>query len=404
MAESTEHARQEQPAGGATIGARIKKIRTGRMTQAQLAERSGLPKDTISKIEQGTRKPSMTTLQDIAKGLDVEVWELMPRRRTLNGGGDAGAVAIREALTPVADLIDDPGAEPLTVADVERAVTYGWGSYWGGRYDQLGELLPETIARARATLRAVKVDELPAAADATAQILQIAASTLVHLGFIDAAHGALREALAVAERGHDPLRVQALRSTIAWVLLAGGRWSDSQRLATKVAQDLEPVASSPLPQWTLHGSALLSAATAAGRDRDRDAALQLVREAAKIADHTGQRGDYEVHFGADQVTMQHVDIEIVTERYSDALRVARTFPRESTLPLAARARHLSDVGLAQTRLKQDGKAVDTLLAMRGLAPTWMRYQAQPRLIVTELRERATPDRLTELAEWMDLVA
>lgn len=94
---------------------------------------------------------------------------------------------------------------------------------------------------------------------------------------------------------------------------------------------------------------------------------------------------------------------MVTENYTAALTTGRRMPRDMSLPVAARARHLSDIALAHTRLGHDGAALDILLAMERLAPQWTRYQGQPKQIVRELRERAIrPPRLTELARRMGL--
>ena len=42
------------------------------MSQEQLAERSGVARDTISKLETGQRKAYPTTIRKLAAGLDVE--------------------------------------------------------------------------------------------------------------------------------------------------------------------------------------------------------------------------------------------------------------------------------------------------------------------------------------------
>ncbi len=42
------------------------------MSQEQLAERSGVARDTISKLETGRRKAYPTTIRKLAVGLDVE--------------------------------------------------------------------------------------------------------------------------------------------------------------------------------------------------------------------------------------------------------------------------------------------------------------------------------------------
>lgn len=393
--------------GGPTIGQRIAQLR-GKTTQAALATAAGVSKDLISKLEQGQRHTlSITSLHKIARALDVDTGELLSRTTSLPDANEySGAVAIRRALTNVDDLIGDtPDVEPLTLLEARRALTYGWGAYWGGRYDQLGRMLPGALAQVRAMTREVREAERADARELSAQVHQLAACTLVHLGYPDVAHLALRDALTLAAGGVDELRVGSLRCSIAWLLLVQGRFPESHRLATATATAIAPAGGTSLPAWSLYGSLLLTGATAAGRAAERPVAVVLLDEAEQAARVTGNRHDYDAAFGPDQVLMQRVDVEVVTENYGTALGVGRRMPRDTALPTAARARHLSDVALAHTRLGHDGPALDTLYAMEALAPSWMRYQAQPRQIVLELRHRATnPPRLTDLAKRMGMGA
>jgi hypothetical protein len=178
---------------------------------------------------------------------------------------------------------------------------------------------------------------------------------------------------------------------------------ESHRLATATAARVAPAGESPLPAWALYGSLLLTGATAAGRAQDRPTALVLLDEAAEAAGRTGNRNDYESAFGPDQVLMQTVDVDVVTESYESALTTGDRMPRDPELPVAARARHLSDIALAHTRLGHDGAALDTLDAIVRVAPSWARYQTQPKQIYRELRDRAanTP-RLVTLAARLGL--
>lgn len=383
-----------------TIGERIRHLR-GDMTQAALAASSGVSVDFIRKLEQGRRHTvSITTLHKIARALDLDTGALLTKPRRLDNATEtSGAVAIRRTLTSVGDLTgEDPDVEQLSVDDCRRALTLGWGAYWGGRYDQLGQILPTAIERARATLRAVPAGEQAAAREVAAQTLGLSAATLVHLGYTDIAHLAVREALDHAAAGADPLRMDALRCILAWLLLVEGRFPESARLATVTAEALSPSGDTPIPAWAMYGSLLITAATSTGRAGNRSGAVDLVDEAWKAAEVTGNRSVYEMAFGPDQVHMQRVDVETVTEHYAAALAAAKQFPAASQLPLVARARHLSDVALAHTRLGNDGAALDVLETMVRMAPVWARWQEQPKMIVRELQARARkPRRLSELA-------
>lgn len=389
-----------------TIGQRIAQLRGTRMTQTALAAAAGVSVDLVRKLEQGRRHTvSISSLHRLARALDVDTGALLSKPTPLPDAGESsGTVAVREALTRVDDLIgDEPDVEPLTPAEGRRVLTYGWGAYWAGRYDQVGQLLPGAIAQLRATARQAREADRAVAHDLAAQVHQLAACTLVQLGYPDIAHLALREALTLAAAGTDPLRPGVLRCSLSWLLLAQGRFGESHRLATATAAGIGPRGESPLTAWSLYGSLLLTGATAAGRAGDRAVACGLLDEAREAATRTGNRNDYESAFGPDQVLMQTVDVEIVTENYGAALTARKRMPRNAALPIAARARHLADVALAHTRLGHDGAALETLLAMETLAPTWIRYQSQPKQIVRELRGRAANSpRLTELARRLGL--
>lgn len=60
------------------IGKRIKEIRESiSMTQSELADKLDLSVHTVSKYEQGQRKPKLDMIQKIAKALEVSVNELL---------------------------------------------------------------------------------------------------------------------------------------------------------------------------------------------------------------------------------------------------------------------------------------------------------------------------------------
>lgn len=57
---------------------KIKELRLARgWTQRQLAEASDVSQSAISAIEANVKNPSLTTLELIAKGLGVSIWDLL---------------------------------------------------------------------------------------------------------------------------------------------------------------------------------------------------------------------------------------------------------------------------------------------------------------------------------------
>lgn len=60
------------------IGARLRKHReTRKLSQEELARRSGLPQETISRLESGSRTPRLETLSKLASGLGVPLERLL---------------------------------------------------------------------------------------------------------------------------------------------------------------------------------------------------------------------------------------------------------------------------------------------------------------------------------------
>lgn len=387
-----------------TIGQRIRELRGKLLTQVELATRAGVSVDLIRKLEQERRHTvSITSLHRIARALDVDTAELLAKARPIPTADPAtGVVAIRRALTTVDDILvdEDDHHDIADAVDADRTVTYAWGCYWSGKYDLLADLLPGALVRLRAGERATSSEQRPTAAERLAELHQITGCTLVHLGQPDAAFVALRAALTIADRGDDRLQAATLRGSLAWLLLTQGRYDEARRLAVHAAEQVEPEGTAPPPAVSVFGSLLLTSATAAGRDGRADTAGDLLDEARGAVDRLGgvDRNDYETAFGPSQVTMQTVDVHVVTEEFGDALQAARAMPRDAGLPLAARSRHLADLAVAHTRLGHDQRAVDTLLAMEHAAPDWSRYQTLPRQVVRELLERERRSRTPRLRE------
>lgn len=375
------------------LGARIRQLRGGGklMSQRELADRAGVSIDLIQKLEQGRRHTaSVGSLQRIARALDVTVAALLGKPAAVPSPDPAaGVVAIRRALTPVDDLIDDVvETTPLTLDEAERTVTYLWGCYWSGRYETLAGLLPSALMQLRATVRAVPTADRPRAAHILARGYQAAGDTLIHLGQQDTAWLAVREAMRAAQNTDDQLLAAALRVSVAWQLLIQGRYDESERVALSAAAAIEPGRDVSESQLAAYGILTMTGATAAARSQRAAATTELLAVAGDTAARLGyDRADHSTTFGPAKVAMQSVDCAVVQDNFGSALTAARSLPRDAALPVVSRARHLADVALAHMRLGHHDRALSTLLAMEDLAPAdWLRHQAMPRQVVRELVE------------------
>ncbi len=376
------------------------------MTQQELATAADVSVDLIRKLEQGRRHTaSIGSLHRIARALDVDIVRLLAKPTAMPSGDPrSGVVAIREALTAVDDLLDDITAdgEPATISEAERVVQYAWGSYWAGRLELLGTLLPSGLAQLRATVRDTTHEQQPYAYELLAQLYCVTRCTSTRLGQPDLAWLAIRNALDCAKRGSDPLLEAMLRSSVAHQLLTQGRYAESHRVALRTAEAIEPAGDVALPHLSAYGHLLLMTASAAGRNQQANEALELLAMSQDVAKRIGgDRNDYETSFGLSQVTMQTVDVHVVTENFTGALTAAERLPRDMRLPTVSRARNLYDQAFAHVRLGHDQLALDAVLAAEHLAPDLMRYHTLPRQIVAELMQRARrrsySTRLRELA-------
>lgn len=374
-----------------TIGARIKQLRGKLMTQRELADRAGVSLRLVRALEQDERHTAQIgSLHAIARALDTDLPTLLGKAATMPNGPDTGVRAIRAALTPVDDLIDEAvdQGEPLTLRDAQRTADYLWGAYWSGKYDLLGKLVPDALIKLRATHRAVPTAERSLAAEALARAYQAAGDTLVHLGHPDAAWLALRQALAAADQGADELLTVALRLSVSWQLLVAGRYREAEQVAMTAARGIEPTGSSPQSQVSAYGALSVTAATATARAGQASRTVELLDVSRKMADLIGyDRVEHQTTFGPAKVAMLAVDCEVVLERFPEAITTAKRLKRDAALPLASKARHLADVAYAHTRLGDTAAATSALLTMEQMAPDWIRYQSWPRQVTAELLER-----------------
>lgn len=370
-----------------SIGDRIRELRGRLYTQRQLAERADVSVDVVRKLEQGTRRTaSVASLHRLARALDVPLPDLLGRQALPEQDQAEGVTALRFAVSGVNDLLERTAAEPFGPREAERTLTYLWGTYWSGRYDQLTALLPPALASLRATYASTEASQRPQSAELLARGYWVAGSTLVHLRQSDAAFLAIRAGIDAAGETNDPLLAATLRGSLSWQLLVSGRHAESEELAVAAAGRIAPTGAVSLPGLSAYGSLVLTAGTAAARARNSGRARELVSESAEIAGRIGaDRDDYQTAFGPSQVAMQTVDVGVQTGEYGQALSAARAMPNgASALPLASRARHLTDRAVAHTRLGQHEQATNLVLTAEHMAPDWAKHQALIKSVTGDL--------------------
>ncbi|TDD93458.1 helix-turn-helix domain-containing protein [Actinomadura rubrisoli] len=338
-----------------TIGITLKRIRHERgLTQEGLAEKAGLSRDTVSKLEQGRRQGERTTtLMRLANALDVDLGELTGQRERV-GGRDGAAVA------------------------------RGWKMYWDGGLTALTAAVPGLIAEARLAQRSVG----SRATVPLSRAYQLAACLLNHLGKADLAAVAAERAIAAAYEGDDDLQHAAVQGTYAWALHRQARLSEAERVAASAAVSMEPSFNAPPIRLAVWGGLLLNALAprvAAGKDPEEYLAPA---RAASAAIGTRRVEHYEAWFGSHIVHMQSVYAWATLREPGRALEAARGV-QLSGLHGISRGRHLLDVAQAHVDARQPQAAEARLADAHAMAPQWFRHQTLAQSLVEEVRQVTT---------------
>ncbi|GGK92071.1 hypothetical protein Sme01_54500 [Sphaerisporangium melleum] len=369
-----------------TLGRQIRKLRKEQdVTQEQLAERAGVSVDLIKKLEQGGRNDIRASyLMRIAAALDTEMSVLIGKRPRISGRADGSSVlALRDVLLDRSLLPgfsrDDDGV-PAPAAAVDDTVSAAWRLYWAGDFAELTARIPGLVGEAR-------LARLP---HALAQAYQLAACLLVHFGSDNLATLAAERALASAADGDDELHWATLHGTYAWTLLHQGRPRESEDLAVRMAERIEPTFTSPPQHLVVWGGLLLTAMAAAVADARTAAAEEYISLASAAAARItgGDRHDYQVSFGPTQVAMQTTHAYTMLREPGRALKAAAGVTRGDLFPISY-GRHLLDKAHAQADAGYGRAAATTLTDAAALSPVWFRHQGPARSLVERLREEET---------------
>lgn len=102
-----------------SIGEKIKQVRINKgLTQAQLAEKSGVARVSIGNYERGDRTPPSDILVNIAKALDIHMYDLIDFEGIIKSTDDLlGTIEKGKICNSNLDNIED-----LTVSDIKESI------------------------------------------------------------------------------------------------------------------------------------------------------------------------------------------------------------------------------------------------------------------------------------------
>lgn len=376
------------------ILARLRKTRG--LTQEELAAAAGVGVDTVGRIERHERRSVRpATLDQLASALGVTTETLLGvTSRPFTEHTDLGP--IRRAVTDTSVLFNlDPveNTPALNSGQLAHAARNAWRHYVEGRHGTLVHALPSLIIDARRTCHATTGDPLAHAHRHLSTAYRLAAGLAGRLGAADLAWTCAERAVTTA-RGSDTPEIDhgASARYLAWTLVRQGRIAEAERLATTVAERLEPRMSQP-PDATrlgVFGNLLFNAATAATRTGNTDRAADLLALANAAAARARNTTSTEAAiFGPRVAGFQLVDHAIRTGDPRSAFRIARTLNRAENVPAFWEAGHRLQLAEAAVMLRELDHARRLLTEARTLAPDWVRHQPLGRTIMRALVDKAT---------------
>lgn len=396
----------------ATVGERIAHYRRRRgLTQVVLSGLLGRTEEWLSQIERGHRSVErLSTIVEVARVLRIEPVLLLPppffaKPRTV---GEAGAIgtapdwvpAIRATMMRRSTDRADPGpAHTVHTGALSRTVERAFRYSRAERWSDLGPVLPDLldgVHRAAATREDHETLRLLSLAyRVTSGMLDRIGET--HLSWI-----AAERAGAAADRSGDPLLVAGAAWRWAVVLRHAGELEDSHEVPLAAARRLNPSLEHSDPQeLSVYGSLLLKGAVAAASLDDRRATQEHLGRAEAVADRVGEAGHFWFAFGATNVAIHRVWLDLELGDPVSAVSRAESVRLDALPPPLAerRASHLITVAWAQYLRRRDDDAVSALREAKEHAPEQLLFTRRVGDMLTGMlkRDRRNRPELRSLA-------
>jgi transcriptional regulator with XRE-family HTH domain len=400
------------------LGDRLAPLRRRRgMTQEALAERSGVSVSVIRKLERGERDSAgLSTLRKLASALGVPTMELFAPAPVFVGPVDEydrdDLYDLRRVLQPprgvdgasLLSLAEDDGtpgglAESLRIAD---------GLFRDDDFTAAAIVLPTLIKQARVAVAESSQEQQLSAWAQLGRTYLLAASLLIQLRKDDLAYHTLGLALDAATHVEDPGLVGSVMGGETWLLMRQGRLDDAIDVALNASVRLEPsFAGADQRHLSSWGWLNLGVAAAAARNNQLDLMTDAMRRASAAAARIGVDGPGNQQwssFGPSVVAMRQTEMAVVTGDPVTALRIAQqvvTPPR----PANTHHRFRLDMASALLELRQRHEALAVLLALRSVAPNWLRHQRYAKSITSSLlrsAKRTIPQELRDLTDFLDV--
>ncbi|RKN08931.1 helix-turn-helix domain-containing protein [Streptomyces radicis] len=396
------HDRTATPPKGRGIGARIQEIRQIRgFSLSELGRRAHVSPSQLSRVENGKRYASPSTVASVARALGVgaDVLRGQPYIHMLQRDQlDALLSPISSALHSW-DLPPEDEPPPRSLDVLESAMRRMVDLRVRTEFAEIAADLPGLIVE---SALAAEIHDRPGhdrerAHAVQAEVARTAAIIAYRLGFMDLSRLALSRMAVAAPQSGDPRQLAVERYERAQITHAvSGRPDRGVALMKRALRDLDD--DGTLATRAVRGTLQLRASVLSAEQNEQD---DWLGQAEELADGTGETTDYAMAFGPLNVALNKMATAAARDEHEEALNIAAgvRLPEDYTPTRAAGFW----VGKAksETWAARHGDALDSLYAAREVAPQLTRYHPGVHETVgTLLRARPRPSaRLRAFAQW-----
>jgi transcriptional regulator with XRE-family HTH domain len=396
----------------AAIGRRVARARKRRgWGQQQLGKAVDRTPSWVSKIERGDLPLDRNSvIVRLAQALDVEVVELTGqpyRHETAElDSGHAAIPALRLALqhASLPGLGAASGPRSLrSVADLRGVVQQCEDYRQAARFTPVGDLLPGLIEDLLVAAGSYDGDERAEVDALTLRACHIARVTSNLLGHHDLAWTAVQLQLGAAEHAQTPELRAAAEWDLCGVWLHAGALNDARGVATSAIDRLDPlIGAGDGTLLALYGAMHLRAAVAYSRLWSTSDARSHLQAAREVAGKVGLPNVYQTMFGAVNVGIHAVEVELELGHPAEVLTQAHLVD-PTKIGSGERQAHYWTVRAAGYAMnRRDDDAVKALAMADRIAPQHVRNRPLAREMVRDLldRERTRRTQLRSLAAAM----
>jgi transcriptional regulator with XRE-family HTH domain len=401
-----------------TVGERVAWYRRRRgMSQEALAGLVGRTADWLGKAENNRIElDRLSVLRRLGEALDVSLGDLIGEPMLLDstvGSGTSMVSALRAALmdyrqlTPILN-VPGPDADPSTLPELERELRSVFDAYQASRFGFAAECMPLLLAEAIVAARRYDGDDRLRAHELLALSYQAAASVLTKLGEADLAWMAAERGLGAAQESGNHAIVGSLFRSVAFALLATGRFRPAMQLVDAGAAFLQSHLADDRPDLqSVYGTLFLVGAMAASRFQDRATTCAYLQEAHGAADRLAADSNHLwTAFGPTNVMIHRVNTAMELGDVQVALDLAPDLDT-TRMPVERRVRHLLDLSRAYNIAGRRDAALTTVLDAEQLAPEQVRHHYLSKQLVLDWVRNAQGKpgiELARLARRMRIVA